>query len=227
MNPTEIEIQLSELVDQPFNQAEFAFDFIATFKPPKATLTKIRNSQKAANDAVFWPQKLLFSTAKKGQCVEVVDNLKQQKFPKNKAPRILASTDGVEFAAYDSKADESLYCDVKKLYENFKFFYPLAGIDQYKPVEENKADVKAAGRLAKFYDEIIRHNPGWDTEEKRHALNQFMTRVLFCMFSEDTGSFKEKLFVETITEFGGEDGEELHTRFKTYLRCDGPAAAAA
>jgi hypothetical protein len=57
----------------------------------------------------------------------------------------------------------------------------------------------------------MRHNPEWNTDEKRHALNQFVTRILFCMFAEDTGSFPEDLFVKTITEFGGGDGEHLQS----------------
>jgi hypothetical protein len=43
-------------------------------------------------------------------------------------------------------------------------------------------------RLAKLHDEIERHNPDWLVPERRHTLNQFLTRTLFCMFAEDTGS---------------------------------------
>lgn len=52
-------------------------------------------------------------------------------------------------------------------------------------------------------------NAGWHTPEKRHALNQFMMRVLFCLFSEDTGSFKEDLFVQTVSDYGGDNGEYI------------------
>ena len=92
--------------------------------------------------------------------------------------------------------------------------HPLAGIDKFEAIEENPADIKAAGRLSKLYDEIIRINPDWDSTEKRHALNQFMTRLLFCMFAEDTGSFEKNLFIKTITEFGGADGEHLQELLK-------------
>ena len=107
-----------------------------------------------------------------------------------------------------------MHCDFTKLNDHFDYFLPLAGIDKYKAVDENPADIKAAGRLAKFHDEIIRNNPDWHTPEKRHALNQFMTRVLFCLFSEDTGSFPKDLFVKTVTEFGGDNGEELQFLLK-------------
>ncbi len=96
----------------------------------------------------------------------------------------------------------------------FYFFLPLAGIDKYKAVEENPADIKAAGRLSKLYDEIIRVNPDWKGAAKQHVLNQFMTRLLFCMFAEDTGGFKKDLLVKAISEFGGIDGEELQSLLK-------------
>ena len=42
MNISEIEIQLAELVKQPFDQTEFAFRLLEIHNAPKATLTKLR-----------------------------------------------------------------------------------------------------------------------------------------------------------------------------------------
>lgn len=207
-------MQLSDLVNEPFDPSEFVFKFIEIFNPPPATLTKLRKAEPKLDNELLWSRKLHYRTATSGQAAHVVDVLKEQKMPKNKAPRFIISTDGNEFSALDMKADEPLHCDFAKLNDHFDFFLPLAGIDKYKAVDENPADIKAAGRLAKFHDEIIRNNPDWHTPEKRHALNQFMTRILFCLFSEDTGSFPKDLFVKTITEFGGDNGEELQSLLK-------------
>jgi len=214
MNIAEIEMQLSDLVNEPFDQTEFVFKFMEIFNPPSATLTKLRKAKPAPDNELLWSRKLHYRTAAPGQAANVVDVLKKQKIAKNKAPRFIIATDGNEFSALDAKADESLHCDFDKLNDHFDFFLPLAGIEKYKAPDETVADIKAAGRLAKLHDEIIRYNPGWNTPEKRHALNQFMTRILFCLFSEDTGSFKKDLFVKTITEFGGENGEHLQIILK-------------
>lgn len=211
MNIAEIEMQLSDLVNEPFDRGEFVFKFIEIFNPPSATLTKLRKAEPKPEDELLWSRKLLYRTATPGQPAHIVDILKEQKMPKNKAPRFIIATDGNEFSAFDTKADEPLHCDFEKLNDHFDFFLPLAGIDKYKAIDETDADIKAAGRLAKFHDEIIRNNPDWLTPEKRHALNQFMTRVLFCLFSEDTGSFTKDLFIKTVTEFGGDNGEELQS----------------
>ncbi len=212
MNIAEIEMQLSDLVGVPFDAEEFALDFIEIFNPPKSTLTKLRNEAdgKLIKDGeALWARRLYFRVAELGQTASVIDELKAQKIARSKSPRFLLSTDGEEFSALDVKADETIHFDYQKLNDHFDFILPLAGIDKYEAVDDNPADIKAAGRLAKFHDEIIRNNPDWNTPEKHHALDQFMTRVLFCLYSEDTGSLKSDLFVKTITEFGGENGEHL------------------
>ena len=217
MNIAEIEIQLCDLVEEPFDRDEFVFKFMEIFNPPKATLTRLQKAAKENLDPggdLFWPRKMHFRVTEPGQAANVIDALKDQKIAKNKKPRFIIATDGKEFSALDIKADETLHCDLNKLNDHFDFFLPLAGIDKYAAVEENPADIKAAGRLAKFHDEIIRTNPDWHTPEKRHALNQFMARTLFCLFSEDTGSFEEDLFIKAITEFGGDDGEQIQSLFK-------------
>jgi len=214
MNIAEIEIQLSDLVEQPFDAGEFAFRLLEIYNAPKATLTKLRKGTQNKGEKrgdLLWSRKLYFRPVGEGQTAQAIDALKDTKATKTQKPRFLIATDGREVSALDIKADEALHCDFATLNDHFDFFLPLAGIDKYEAIKENPADIKATGRLAKFHDEIVRHNPDWTTDEKRHALNQFMTRILFCMFAEDTGSFANDLFVKTITEFGGDDGEHLQS----------------
>lgn len=153
MNIAEIEMQLSDLVNEPFDRDDFVFKFIEIFNPPSATLTKLHKTKAKPNNELLWSCKLHYQVAAAGQAANVVDTLKEQKIAKNKAPRFIFATDGNEFSALDTKADESLHCDLAKLNDHFDFFLPLAGIDKYKTVDENPADIKAAGRLANFHEE--------------------------------------------------------------------------
>ncbi len=217
MNIAEIEMRLAELVKEHFDPREFAFRLLEIYNAPKATLTKLRtgsqNKGEQASD-VLWSRKLYFRAAADGQATGTLDALKDSKATKGQKPRFLLATDGHEVAAYDAKADDTLHCDHDTLNNRFDFFLPLAGIEKYEAVADNPADIKAAGRLAKLHDEIERHNPDWLVPDKRHALNQFLTRILFCMFAEDTGSFPPDLFVKTVSEFGGSDGEHLERLLK-------------
>ena len=217
MNIAEIEMRLADLVNERFDPREFAFRLLEIYNAPKATLTKLRtgsqNKGEQAGD-VLWSRKLYFRAVADGEAARTLDALKDSKATKAQKPRFLLATDGHEVAAYDTKADDTLHCDHDTLNNRFDFFLPLAGIEKYEAVAENPADIKAAGRLAKLHDEIERHNPDWLVPEKRHALNQFLTRILFCMFAEDTGSFPSDLFVKTVSEFGGSDGEHLESLLK-------------
>lgn len=51
--------------------------------------------------------------------------------------------------------------------------------------------------MAKFHDAILDANPGFGVD-RIHDLNLFMTRILFCMFAQNTGIFGQDLFVETL-----------------------------
>ena len=211
-NLTDIESRLADLIAAPFDSDEFIFKFIEIFNAPKASLTKLRSGtmNKAGKaGGLLWKPKLYYSACEAGRTAEMLDELKARKPAQTHKPRFFIATDGQEFSAFDSKTDESLHCDFSSLNDHFDFFKPLAGIENYKDVEENSADRKAASRLSKLHEEIIRVNLDWGAEERHHALNQFMTRLLFCMFAEDAGGFEKNLLVKTISEYGGEAGEDL------------------
>jgi hypothetical protein len=59
---------------------------------------------------------------------------------------------------------------------------------------------------------LLKDNPDWAIEERRHELNQFMARLIFCFFAEDTGIFRENQFTATITQMShaghGSGGEQ-------------------
>lgn len=123
-------------------------------------------------------------------------------------PRLLITSDGNSIQAYDPREEESYDNKLKSLWLDFQFFYPLAGVERYRGVDENPADVKAAEKMAKLHDEIRRYNE-FSSGDDLHDLNIFMTRLLFCFFAEDTGIFEENLFTASISRYTQEDGSDL------------------
>jgi len=221
VNYTEIETGLAELIKAPFDRDEFIFKFIEVFNAPKASITKLRSgtTNKAGQKGdLLWKPKLYYSACALGQTAERLDEMKACKLTRTHQPRFIIMTDGQEVAVLDSKIDDTLHCDFANLNDHFDFFLPLAGVGKYKAVEENPADIKATKRVSKLYDEIIRVNPDWKAPEKHHVLNQFMTRLLFCMFAEDAGGFKKDLLKKAIKELGGVDGEQLQLLLKNIFQ---------
>lgn len=125
------------------------------------------------------------------------------------APRLYVVSDGQTIVAVDPVEQDVYENEVALMWKDFEFFYPLAGIEKFRNMEEAEADVKSAELMAKIYDEIRRHNDIKDKTEMHH-LNVFMSRLLFCFFAEDTNLFPESnLFTNSIRQYTADDGHDL------------------
>lgn len=124
-------------------------------------------------------------------------------------PRLFVVSDGVRVVAYDPKINDWYENNIDLLWKDFEFFTPLAGIEKIQFTQEAEADVKSAELMAKLFDDIRRYNNIRDLQTV-HALNIFMSRLLFCFFAEDTGLFpEENLFTNTLKTHTKEDGSDL------------------
>lgn len=125
------------------------------------------------------------------------------------SPRLYIASDGTVVIAYDPKEKDYYENSISLLWKDFEFFTPLAGIEKIQYTEEAEADVKSAELMAKLFDDIRRYNDIRD-KETVHALNIFMSRLLFCFFAEDTSLFPGKnLFTSLIASYTKEDGSDL------------------
>ncbi|RCK37564.1 hypothetical protein TH19_09945 [Thalassospira profundimaris] len=219
MNIAEIEMALATIAEQEFDKAGFPFQFIECFKVPKATVTKLKGTLNKASvqGELLWPKKLYYKPCKEGDVEQALDGMMDEGLTKTHKPQYLLVTDGVKFSAYDRSREIYQHGDFSGLNESFDFFLSLAGIERYEAVEEALADIRAAGRLAKFYDAVLADNPDWNDEGHVHTINLFLTRILFCMFAEDTGIFEQDLFSKSLNEYtdinGGDVGSFLDQIF--------------
>ncbi len=110
---------------------------------------------------------------------------------KAKAKFILA-TDGINFEAEDLNTGETLACAYPEFPDHFGFFLSLAGIKTVKQIRNNAIDIKATSRLNRLYVELLTDNEDWSVDERRHDMNHFMARLIFCFFAEDTDIFNGK-----------------------------------
>lgn len=128
---------------------------------------------------------------------------------KNKV-RYLLTYDGAMLAARDVVEGDSIACSLGDLKHEFFFFSVLYGEPRYVAAEENKADQDAAIALSKVYSALKTSDPAWATEYG-HDVNTFMTRLLFCLFAEDTDLFENNLFTKTLVARGGQYGEHAQS----------------
>jgi len=204
MNAVEIEEAVSDLVQQPFDAAEFPFQFITAFGAKKATVDRLRATKNGTNQSdvggVLQRNNIHIGIAPAGQVGATLATLRASPKTTSAKAKFLLATDGETVEAEDLVGGDVIACAYADLPRHFATFLPLAGISTVKEIKNNPIDVKATGRLNKLYVELLKDNPDWATEERRHELNQFMARLIFCFFAEDTGIFRENQFTATITQ---------------------------
>jgi hypothetical protein len=202
MNAVEIEEAVSELVIQPFDAAEFPFQFLKAFDAKDTTLKRLRKGDSNQSDVggVLWRSNIHIAIAEPGEAGERLAELRASPKTASAKAKFILATDGEMVEAEDLVGGDVIACPWADLPRHFASFLPLAGISTVKEIKNNPIDVKATGRLNKLYVELLKDNPDWATEERRHELNQFMARLIFCFFAEDTGIFRENQFTATITQ---------------------------
>lgn len=140
---------------------------------------------------------------------DVINDLRNDAKIGKQSPRLYITSNGIHVVAYDPKENDWYENSIELLWKDFEFFTPLAGIEKIQFTQEAEADVKSAELMAKLFDDIRRYNNIRDPQTV-HALNVFMSRLLFCFFAEDTGLFpEENLFTRTLKNHTLEDGSDL------------------
>lgn len=203
MNAVEIEEAVSDLVSQPFDRDEFPFQFLTAFGNKDTTVRRLRSGSSNNSDVaggVLQRSNIHIATSAAGAVEETLQALRASPRTEAQKAKFILATDGDVIQAEDLTSGEPLACDFGTLHEHFGFFLPLAGISTVSEIKNNPIDIKATGRLNKLYVELLQDNPEWGTPEKRPALNQFMARLIFCFFAEDTGIFRDGLFTTTIAQ---------------------------
>lgn len=209
-------MKLSEVVDNlralsaSLRRETFIYDFLLALGTPKATIARLKsgdiNLAKKAGCTLL-KSKVYFESVRGNPDKALEAARTDRTIAKSKA-RFFIATDFKTLMAYDAKADESLEIPISDLHDHYAFFLPLAGMEKTVIHSEAEADVKAADQMAQLYDLIRADNPP-SSPEDRHALNVFLTRLIFCYFAEDTGIFHDRSFTSAVATFTQADGSDL------------------
>lgn len=212
MNITQIEQNIKNLLEN-YNQDTFIYDLLLAYGLPKASISRLQkgslNLSKNAAE-ILWKKKLFFKVVTTDGLYSTTDSYKNQPNLIKHDPRFIIITDYQQLLAIDTKTFETLDSKITELDKCFDFFLPWAGMEKATYQGENPADVKAAEKMAKLFDEIRKDNPTLTSKEQLHSLNVFLSRLLFCFFAEDTGIFEAKQFTNAIKNYTQSTGEDLH-----------------
>lgn len=208
MNIAQIENNLQKLM-QSFNKETFIYELLLAYGLPKASITRLQkgnlNLSKVEGE-ISWKKKLFFKEEYKEDLHITISELAE--LTKHNE-RFVIVTDYKTLLAIDTKTDDKLDIELNDLPKHYDFFLPWAGMEKAQHANENPADVKAAERMAKLFDEIKKDNPD-NSPEFIHGLNVFLSRLLFCYFAEDTNIFKKSQFTNGLASHTQADGSDLH-----------------
>lgn len=207
MNVAQIENHLKLLV-YSLDKESFIYNLLESYYLPKASISRLQkgslNLSKVPGE-VSWKKKLFFKEELKNDLHLTISSLKDE-LKHNQ--RFVIVTDYKTLLAIDTLTKDQLDIPITDLPKYYDFFLPWAGMEKATHAAENPADVKAAEKMAKLFDEIKKDNPDTSTEFI-HNLNIFFSRLLFCYFAEDTNIFEDNQFSHAVESHTAADGSDL------------------
>ncbi|MGP5523497.1 DNA methyltransferase [Glutamicibacter arilaitensis] len=224
LNLKAVEERVAPLGGQENYTREFIFDLLDAYGRAQGNITRLRNgSLNIADDPTteVAQKNVVYFKETADDPLAVIEELRTSPTVVRYSTRFVIVTDYAELVAVDTKTNENLMIPIRDIDQHYAFFLPWAGMEKAQYVAEAHADVKAAERMGKLFDELLQANPGvFHDPTGRHSLNTFFTRLLFCFFAEDTGIFTENQFtnaVGTHTQTDGSDVAEFLTDLFTAL----------
>jgi hypothetical protein len=207
MNLTQIENNLKQLVGA-YDRETFVYKLLEAYYLPKASLARLQkgslNLSKVPGE-VSWKKKLFFKEELNNDLHLTISALKGEV---KHNQRFVIVTDYTTLLAIDTVTNDQLDIALTDLPKYYDFFLPWAGMEKATHAAENPADVKAAEKMAKLFDEIKKDNPE-TSPEFIHGLNIFFSRLLFCYFAEDTNIFEDAQFSHAVESHTRADGSDL------------------
>lgn len=193
---------------------DFLFELLRAYGIPKASVTRLRSgsyNRSEREGEYLWRGKVYFRSldGADGELYATVDAARTDERIVHERPRFAVARNESRLVAADLKTGDALDIEIDQLPSHAAFFLPWAGIEKTQIENLSLADVKAAEKMAKLYEEITTSN-AVETEEQIHELNVFFSRLLFCFFGEDTGVFGKGSFTNAIGSLSLAGGEDLH-----------------
>ncbi len=218
MNAVEIEEAISNLAEQPFDAANFPYAFLEAFGNKETTIKRLKSGNENKSDvgtdailAVLQRNNIHIAVCHTGETNTLLNKLRTSPGTEKAKAKYILATDGVDFEAEDLTTGETVACAYSDFPNHFGFFLTLAGISTVKQIRESSFDIRATSRLNRLYVELLKTNPDWSSAERRHDMNHFMARLIFCFFAEDTDIFNgNDLFTATIEQMSAKDASDTH-----------------
>ena len=154
----------------------------------------------------FIPGKLIIEHKSKGKNLGAAYEQASDYFlalPAEQRPRYIITSDFAHIHLYDLRNKVSCECLLKQLPSKASWFKFLLDGEDAEIVEETPINRNAAYAISRVHEALLRAN------FKGRDLEVFLTRLLFCMFADDTGIYGENNIFRRLVENTRQDGKDL------------------
>ena len=156
---------------------------------------------------LFWKGVLLVEQKSAGQDLVEAKEQAFSYFPGiNDAdlPRYLLLSDFQTFELYDLDEDENVAFTLADLPQHVEKFGFILGVQKRSFKDQDPVNIKASERVGQLHDALA------DAGYTGHDLEQFLVRIVFCFFADDTGIFEPRdIFLDLLENRTQEDGSDL------------------
>lgn len=155
----------------------------------------------------FIPGKLIVEHKSRGKDLDAAFDQAGDYFlslKEEERPRYIITSDFARIRLYDLQAGGGFHqCNLADLPKKADWFMFLVEGEITDYAEESEADRKAAYAISKLHEALLRAN------FKGRDLEILLTRLLFCLFAEDTGIFGENGIFRRLMEATRADGSDV------------------
>ena len=156
---------------------------------------------------LFWPGVLLVEQKSAGRDLKAAYEQAGEYFdalPERERPRYILVSDFQTFELHDLDERETLKFTLADLPAHVDSFGFIMGVQRRTFRDQDPANIKAAELVGKLHDALAA------TGYQGHDLEQFLVRIVFCLFADDTGIFEPRdIFLDFIETRTRKDGLDL------------------
>ena len=161
---------------------------------------------------LFWPRVLIVEQKSAGRDLEKAYGQAGEYFdalPEREKPGHILVSDFQTFELHDLDERERTVFSLADLPANIEKFGFILGLRRRAFRDQDPANIKAAELAGNLHDALA------EAGYRKHDLERFLVRVVFCLFADDTGIFEPRdIFFNFIEERTNEDGSDTGSRLE-------------
>lgn len=175
---------------------------VASFEEPVKNL----GDQRGFID-LFWKGVLLVEQKSSGRSLVKAKKQALDYFPglkNSELPRYLLLSDFQTFELYDLEDGEEAAFTLAELPKNIEKLGFILGVQKRLFQDQDPVNIEASELVGELHDALE------ESGYTGHDLEQFLVRIVFCLFADDTGIFEPRgVFLDLLENRTSEDGADL------------------